>query len=135
IRTRKHWHSNDYLHLSPVNFAIQTGKGGKYAVSGKLTHEYLQQLSEKFYCSCYAGFNCERNDIQTIHDIDVCMGEDICIDIFLNAEPGEYPSSGEEEPSLAFTNIPSTTTLATELHNNTYVLEVLYLTCESKPVV
>ncbi|CAI9160605.1 unnamed protein product, partial [Rangifer tarandus platyrhynchus] len=53
VCTRKDWNSPDYLHLNPMNFAIQRGKGGKYTVHGKPTLEDLLQFSKKFYCSCY----------------------------------------------------------------------------------
>lgn len=77
---RKHWNSSDYLHLNPVNFAIQTGKGGTYAVRGNPTLEDLKQFSERFHCSCFAHINCkERVDLRKIRKINVCATEDVCI--------------------------------------------------------
>ncbi|KAM9651481.1 hyaluronidase PH-20 [Trichechus inunguis] len=115
ICTRKHWNSSDYLHLSSMNFAIQTGKGGKYIVNGKPTHEYLQQFSEKFYCRCYAGFSCKESDnIESIHAVNVCIAEDICIDTFLDAEPSGHPSIRKEEPPVTFSSVSSSTPFASE---------------------
>uniref|UniRef100_A0A8C3YDG5 Hyaluronidase n=1 Tax=Catagonus wagneri TaxID=51154 RepID=A0A8C3YDG5_9CETA len=98
VCTRKHWNSNDYLHLNPVNFAIQTGKDNKYTVHGKPTLEDLQQFSKNFYCSCFANVRCKkRADIENIHAINVCIAQDICIEAFLNPEP-ELPNEDKQPP-------------------------------------
>ncbi|XP_015093047.2 hyaluronidase PH-20 [Vicugna pacos] len=86
VCARKHWNSSDYLHLNPMNFAIQTGKDGKYMVHGKPTIEDLQQFSEKFYCSCYPSTRCkETANVTNIHTIHVCIAKDVCIDALLNS--------------------------------------------------
>ncbi|XP_057588348.1 hyaluronidase PH-20-like [Hippopotamus amphibius kiboko] len=114
VCTRKHWNSSDYLHLNPVNFAIQTVKGGKYTVHGKPTPEDLQQFSEKFYCSCYANIRCKETvDIKNIHTINVCIAEDVCIDAFLNSERRDRSASWKEISSTAFSNTSSSTPAAT----------------------
>ncbi|XP_077713310.1 hyaluronidase PH-20 [Canis aureus] len=90
---RKHWNSNDYLHLNPVNFAIQLERSGRYTVQGKPTLEDLQLFSKKFYCACYANTQCkERVDLTDIHTVKVCVGEDVCIDVYLNSVPSGHPS-------------------------------------------
>ncbi|XP_006859429.1 PREDICTED: hyaluronidase PH-20 [Chrysochloris asiatica] len=107
ICVRREWNSSDYLHLNPKNFAIQTVKGGQYIVRGKPTLEDLQHFSGKFQCSCYAGFRCkERDDIESIHAINVCIAKDVCIDTFLNEEPTD-PLRGREKLSVALSNISS----------------------------
>lgn len=99
---RKHWNSNDYLHLNPDNFAIQLEKSGRYTVQGKPTLEDLQQFSKNFYCSCYANVRCkERVDMTEIHTVKVCVAADVCIDSFLNSEPSGHLSSWKGKSATA----------------------------------
>uniref|UniRef100_A0A8C6FTL7 Hyaluronidase n=1 Tax=Moschus moschiferus TaxID=68415 RepID=A0A8C6FTL7_MOSMO len=114
VCTRKHWNSSDYLHLNPVNSAIQTGKGGKYTVSGKVTLEDLQMFSDKFYCSCYANIHCKkRADIKNVHGVNVCMAEDICIEGPMKLQPNDHASSENEASTTTFSSISPSTTTAT----------------------
>ncbi|XP_007944947.1 hyaluronidase PH-20 [Orycteropus afer afer] len=115
VCTRKQWNSTDYLHLNPENFVIHIGKGGQYIVHGKPTPEDLQQFSQNFQCSCYAGFGCkERDDLASIHAINVCTAEGVCIDTFLSEEPKVGSSSHKVENSLTFSNISNSTPFVTE---------------------
>ncbi|XP_067601659.1 hyaluronidase PH-20 [Pseudorca crassidens] len=114
VCTRKYWNSSNYLHLNPQNFAIQTGKGGKYTVHGKPTLKDLQQFSKKFYCSCYANIHCKKRvDLRNIHTINVCIAEDVCIDGFLNFEPRNHSSRWKEISSTTLSNISFSTPMVT----------------------
>ncbi|XP_078513206.1 hyaluronidase PH-20-like [Lissotriton helveticus] len=78
--TRKHWNSNDYLHLNPNNIFIRTGMHGKYSVIGRPTVGDFQQMVKKFYCSCYAGYNCHhKGRIHRPPKMNICISDDICI--------------------------------------------------------
>ncbi|XP_037693682.1 hyaluronidase PH-20-like [Choloepus didactylus] len=118
VCVRKDWNSNDYLHLNPVNFAIQTQKSGKYTVHGKPTLEVLQQFSEKFYCSYYTGSSSMKMvDIKNINVIHVCVAKDICIKAFLNSSPGDlqdHLSTSPEEFSFPSYSISLPTSSATK---------------------
>ncbi|KAG8524504.1 LOW QUALITY PROTEIN: Hyaluronidase PH-20 [Galemys pyrenaicus] len=86
VCTRKDWNSSDYLHLNSRSFTIQMTNNGKYVIYGKPTLQDLQEFSQKFHCSCYAGVTCKtRVDVDKIDTIQVCVAEDICIDAFLNS--------------------------------------------------
>ncbi|XFF76929.1 hypothetical protein AB1E18_003148 [Capra hircus] len=114
VCTRKQWNSSDYLHLNPMNFAIQNGKGGKYTVTGKVTLEDLQTFSDKFYCSCYANINCKKRvDIKNVHSVNVCMAEDICIDGPVKLQPNDHSSSQNEASTTTVSSISPSTTAAT----------------------
>uniref|UniRef100_A0A8C4YSQ9 Hyaluronidase n=1 Tax=Gopherus evgoodei TaxID=1825980 RepID=A0A8C4YSQ9_9SAUR len=83
---RKNWNSSDYLHLNPENFVIQMSRNGKYSIQGQPSFQDLQRFIEKFYCRCYAGYNCEPSvDINDIHYINACISEDICVQVSLNS--------------------------------------------------
>lgn len=114
VCTRKHWNSSDYLHLNPMNFAIQTGEGGKYTVPGTVTLEDLQKFSDTFYCSCYANIHCKKRvDIKNVHSVNVCMAEDICIDSPVKLQPSDHSSSQKEASTTTFSSISPSTTTAT----------------------
>ncbi|XP_051891037.1 hyaluronidase PH-20-like [Pristis pectinata] len=55
---RKHWDSDDYLHLNPNNFKIRRKVNGHLVARGQASMEDLLHLSEKFTCQCYAGKAC-----------------------------------------------------------------------------
>ncbi|XP_037693681.1 hyaluronidase PH-20-like [Choloepus didactylus] len=95
VCVRKDWNSNDYLHLNPMNFAIQIGKDGKFTVQGKPTLADLQQFSEKFHCSCYTGSNfTNRDDIKNIDAVHVCVAKEVCIEA-----PVDSATRGHAKPS------------------------------------
>ncbi|XP_012375025.1 LOW QUALITY PROTEIN: hyaluronidase PH-20-like [Dasypus novemcinctus] len=98
---RKRWNSSDYLHLNPMNFAIQIVKSGKYIVQGKPTLEDLQQFSEKFYCSFYtsSGYNNSIN-IKNIDAVNVCIAEDVYIEAIVASVEPSRPSILTEKSSL-----------------------------------
>ncbi|KAB0343743.1 hypothetical protein FD754_020669 [Muntiacus muntjak] len=112
VCTRKHWDSSDYLHLNPTNFAIQTGKDGKYTVPGEVTLEDLQKFSDKFYCSCYANIHCKKRvDIKNVRSVNVCMAEDICVEGPVKLQPSDHSSSqNEASATTSGSTSPSTTT-------------------------
>uniref|UniRef100_A0A8C6FTD0 Hyaluronidase n=1 Tax=Moschus moschiferus TaxID=68415 RepID=A0A8C6FTD0_MOSMO len=112
VCTRKHWNSTDYLHLNPMNFAIQRGKHGKYTIHGKPTLEDLLQFSEKFYCRCYANIRCKKRDIKNIHTINVCFAKNICIKAPLNSDRSEHSSSQKEISFTTFSSVSSSTPTA-----------------------
>ncbi|XP_043825034.1 hyaluronidase PH-20 [Dromiciops gliroides] len=90
---RKHWNSSDYLHLNPKRFIIQTRKDNTYMVYGKPNLQDLQEFSEKFYCNCYAGSKCKTKvTVKDVHDINVCISEDICIEAYLDLKPISHTS-------------------------------------------
>ncbi|KAM9698398.1 hyaluronidase PH-20-like isoform 1-T2 [Dama dama] len=112
VCTRKDRNSPDYLHLNPMNFAIQRGKCGKYTVHGKPTLEDLLQFSKKFYCSCYANIRCKKRNIKNIHTINVCIAEDICIEASLNSDHSEHSSGQKKISSTTFNSVSSSTPTA-----------------------
>uniref|UniRef100_A0A4W2ECY5 Hyaluronidase n=1 Tax=Bos indicus x Bos taurus TaxID=30522 RepID=A0A4W2ECY5_BOBOX len=112
VCTRKHWNSTDYLHLNPMNFAIQRRKYGKYTIHGKPTLEDLLQFSENFYCSCYANIHCKKRDIKNIHTINVCFAEDVCINASLNSDRSKHSSSQKDISSTTFSTVSSSTPTA-----------------------
>ncbi|XP_074049895.1 hyaluronidase PH-20-like isoform X2 [Macrotis lagotis] len=84
---RKNWNSSDYLHLNSKRFSIRTQKGRSYVRYGKPNFEDLKEFSEKFYCNCYSGSKCKTEvTIENVHDIKVCISEDICIEAHLDSE-------------------------------------------------
>lgn len=94
ICSRKDWNSDDYLHLSPQNFQIQVLKSGKYVIRGSPTVDDLQYFSKNFHCSCYANLNCkERDDLETVSSVSVCVIEDICINSFVIGESSALPAN------------------------------------------
>lgn len=109
---RKDWNSTEYLHLNPMNFAIQRQRRGKYTIHGKPTLEDLLQFSESFYCSCYANIHCKKRDIKNIRTINVCFAEDICIKASLNSDYSEHSSSQKEISSTTFSPVSSSTPTA-----------------------
>ncbi|XP_008055269.1 hyaluronidase PH-20 [Carlito syrichta] len=128
ICIRKHWNSNDYLHLNPKNFDIQIGKSGKFTVLGKPSIDDLQQFSQKFSCSCYTNLNCKAiSNVQNITFIDVCIADNICIDTFLHPDPNE-PFRWIESSSTSY-NISSSPASVT-----VHVVNVLFLTMSSAVV-
>ncbi|XP_016068795.1 PREDICTED: hyaluronidase PH-20 [Miniopterus natalensis] len=85
--TRKEWNSSTYLHLNPVNFAIEIGENGKFKVKGKPSVEDLKHFAKEFHCSCYANSNCEKEvDLRKKLNVDVCVIEDVCVTTVLNSE-------------------------------------------------
>uniref|UniRef100_A0A8C9DF51 Hyaluronidase n=1 Tax=Prolemur simus TaxID=1328070 RepID=A0A8C9DF51_PROSS len=124
VCTRKNWNSSDYLHLNPANFAIQIGNGGKYIVHGKPTLGDLQELSEKFNCSCYPTLSCkERAHIKDINAIAVCVAEDVCIDTSVNLEPSYQPSWRKDAISQGVSSSTSPATM--------FFFNILFLTMSS----
>ncbi|XP_012617524.2 hyaluronidase PH-20 [Microcebus murinus] len=98
VCTRKDWNSSDYLHLNPTSFAIQIGKGGKYIVRGKPTDKDLQELYDKFHCSCFNDYNCNTKDtVKDITSINVCIADGVCIDAYLKSEASDLLSGLNEE--------------------------------------
>ncbi|XP_054420186.1 hyaluronidase PH-20 [Pteronotus mesoamericanus] len=92
--TRKNWNSDDYLHLNPVNFAIETSEDGQFKIKGEPSNEDLQNFAEHFHCSCYTDVDCEKKvDITETHSINVCATEDVCLNIILNSEDDILHSS------------------------------------------
>ncbi|XP_020822001.1 hyaluronidase PH-20 [Phascolarctos cinereus] len=88
---RKHWNSSDYLHLNPKRFIIQTRKDRRHVIYGKPNLQDLQEFSEKFYCNCYTGSNCETKvTAQNVRDVRVCISEDICIEACLDSKPNDH---------------------------------------------
>ncbi|XP_012617528.2 hyaluronidase PH-20-like [Microcebus murinus] len=127
VCTRKNWNSSDYLHLNPANFDIQIRKSGKYKVRGKPSLQDLQQLSEKFNCSCYPTLSCkERTDIKDINAIDVCVAEDVCIDVSVNLEPHYQPSPKKNVTFRLVSSSPSSATV--------FFVNILFLTMSSSLV-
>lgn len=91
---RKNWDSFDYLHLNPMNFAIEIRVDGKFAVRGKPTVEDLKQFSQKFNCSCYPDVTCEKKvDLTDTRTIHVCATEDVCVKTTLNSNNEIFHSS------------------------------------------
>ncbi|XP_036912378.1 hyaluronidase PH-20 [Sturnira hondurensis] len=94
ICTRKNWDSDNYLHLNPLNFAIETSADGTFKIKGKPSNEDLQNFAEHFHCSCYANADCEKKVIITdTHTINVCATEDVCLNTVLNEEEDMIYSS------------------------------------------
>lgn len=94
ICTRKIWDSNNYLHLNPLNFAIETSAGGAFKIKGKPSNEDLQNFAEHFQCSCYANDDCQKKVVITdTHTINVCAAADVCLNTVLNAKDDVFHSS------------------------------------------
>ncbi|XP_007504306.2 hyaluronidase PH-20 [Monodelphis domestica] len=90
---RKHWKSSDYLHLNPKRFTIRTQQDGRYVVYGKPNLQDLQEFSEKFECTCYAGSKCKiKVNIKSVRDIKACISEGNCIETYLNSKPDDHTS-------------------------------------------
>ncbi|XP_048193634.1 hyaluronidase PH-20-like [Perognathus longimembris pacificus] len=80
VCTRKNWDTDDYLHLNPERFTINSPRPGQYVINGKPTLNDLQDFSKSFKCSCFPNTNCnERADLENIEIINVCVTEDVCI--------------------------------------------------------
>ncbi|XP_012508179.1 PREDICTED: hyaluronidase PH-20-like [Propithecus coquereli] len=127
VCTRKNWNSSDHLHLNPASFAIQIGKGGKYIVHGKPTHNDLQEFHENFHCSCFTNMTCNtRDDVKDISAINVCVADGICIDAYLKSEPSDLLSSWNEEPYFTSYGVSSFTPSAIMVFVN-----ILFLTMSS----
>ncbi|XP_051007521.1 hyaluronidase-5-like [Acomys russatus] len=94
VCSRKHWNSDNYLHLRPENFQIQFVKSGKYEIRGSPTLADLQYFSKHFHCSCYANLDCKkRENMQGVSSVSVCVVEDICINSFVISEPRALPAN------------------------------------------
>ncbi|XP_055510935.1 hyaluronidase PH-20-like [Leucoraja erinacea] len=55
---RRHWDSDDYLHLNPNHFKIRRKANGRLQVTGRASPEDLLEMAERFTCQCYAGKAC-----------------------------------------------------------------------------
>nr|KAF6419451.1 sperm adhesion molecule 1 [Rousettus aegyptiacus] len=87
ICVRKNWNSQDYLHLNPMNLAIETEKNGEFTIKGKPTFEDLEELSKHFRCKCYTNAECPKQvNLKGTHNIYVCASERICINATVKSE-------------------------------------------------
>ncbi|XP_050792188.1 hyaluronidase PH-20 [Gopherus flavomarginatus] len=117
---RKNWNSSDYLHLNPENFFIQMSRNGKYSIQGQPSFQDLQRFIEKFYCRCYAGYNCEPSvDINDIHYINACISEDICVQVSLNSFSNVEASGGRASSSTSIFSSTPQRNITLPAHNAT----------------
>lgn len=95
--SKKNESSDVYLHLNPSHFHIILTKRGKYEINGRPGVEDLKYFSEHFQCSCFTNMKCtERSDIESVENVNVCTGDNICINapVERNLAPCLLPGKG-----------------------------------------
>ncbi|KAM4601731.1 hyaluronidase-5-like [Polymixia lowei] len=73
---RRHWDSDDYLHLDPQHFHIHRYPNGELSVKGEMSQQNIDWFEERFDCLCYTEESCWS--VMTLNTIP----------IFVHAEPG-----------------------------------------------
>ncbi|XP_069853398.1 hyaluronidase PH-20 [Dipodomys merriami] len=102
VCTRKYWDTDNYLHLNPASFTIESPQPGQYIVNGKPTLNDLQDFSNNFKCSCFPNMSCkERDDLENIETINVCATEDVCIEALMKT-PSSAAHSHSKSPFTVF---------------------------------
>ncbi|XP_028618490.1 hyaluronidase PH-20 [Grammomys surdaster] len=110
VCSRKTESSDVYLHLNSSSFNIKLIETGKYEVLGNPRVGDLEYFSEHFKCSCFSKMTCEEtSDIKTVRNVNVCIGDNVCIE-------------AKVQPNPAFALLPGKsflfmTTLAHVLHH------------------
>ncbi|XP_031236637.1 hyaluronidase PH-20 [Mastomys coucha] len=103
VCSRKEEGSDVYLHLNPSHFDIKLTETGKYEVLGNPRVGDLEYFSEHFKCSCFSRMTCaETSDIQMVQDVNVCIGDNVCIKASVEPNPAFYLLPGK---SLLFMTI------------------------------
>lgn len=65
-----------FLHLSRTSYRINSNRNGTFTITGWHSQHELQQLSERFRCHCYEGYEGERCDsTEPTHTADVEVEE------------------------------------------------------------
>ncbi|XP_003502177.1 hyaluronidase PH-20 [Cricetulus griseus] len=96
VCSKKNESSDVYLHLNPSQFYIELTKTGTYEVHGYPRVADLQYFSEHFQCSCFTNMDCQETpDIEDIMDVNVCIGDNICIKAEVEPNPASYLLPGK----------------------------------------
>uniref|UniRef100_A0A8D0L6B4 Hyaluronidase n=1 Tax=Sphenodon punctatus TaxID=8508 RepID=A0A8D0L6B4_SPHPU len=69
---RRIWKAQDYLHLNPESFRIESSEDQEFTVRGEASHTDLEIMSEKFACHCYSGY--EGADCKKIKTLEERLG-------------------------------------------------------------
>ncbi|KAM4874626.1 hyaluronidase PH-20 [Thomomys bottae] len=107
VCTRKHWDTDDYLHLNPQTFTIQSPQRGQYIINGTPTLKDLKDFSQNFKCSCFANTTCkEREDLENVEAIKVCATEDVCIEALMKTAAPSRAHSHIRSSYILFPRVP-----------------------------
>uniref|UniRef100_A0A8C6H9T6 Hyaluronidase n=1 Tax=Mus spicilegus TaxID=10103 RepID=A0A8C6H9T6_MUSSI len=94
--SRRKESSDVYLHLNPSHFDIILTETGKYEVLGNPRVGDLEYFSEHFKCSCFSRMTCkETSDIKNVQDVNVCIGDNVCIKAKVEPNPAFYLLPGK----------------------------------------
>ncbi|XP_066524919.1 hyaluronidase-5-like [Hoplias malabaricus] len=78
---RKHYDSDDYLHLNPIHFDMEK-RAGTYYIRGKPSITDLRDWAKMFTCQCYADKNCSAKITSGICRRSIILANIVYVDIF-----------------------------------------------------